>query len=121
MNKCIKLKCSENCQKYNFDFNHENICIECKENFILYKNECVKTECFSKFCGNCCLNLKIGCKSCYECINLEFINGTSLKCHEIFINCEFCFFKLNSDFNCLKCNENYLLIEEKNKCGIVEF
>ena len=50
---------------------------------------------------------------------MKFIDGIILNCEQTFDNCESCFFKLNSDLQCLKCNEMSLFIKEKNKCAII--
>ena len=47
---------------------------------------------------------------------MKFISGIVLNCEETFLNCETCYFKLNINFDCLKCNEKSSFIENKNEC-----
>ena len=116
--KCLKIICQDNCLECHLDTFDNKICTICKNVFSLYENNCLKSICFSSFCNNCSFNLIEGCDICYECLNLDFINGLILNCEEIFQNCEFCFFKLNSELNCLKCNNKSIFEKDKNICSI---
>ena len=117
--KCSELICQKNCLECYLDLNNEKNCSKCENNFSLFNFECVKDICFSTFCQDCSENLKSGCDLCYNCINLKFIEGIVLNCEETFLNCKSCIFKLNSELQCLKCNDFTIYVKEKNKCTII--
>ena len=90
--------------------------MECENNYTLFNYDCIEQICFSEFCVECSLNLKKECEVCFQCKNLKFITGLTLKCSEKIYNCEFCFFKLYSELKCLICENDYIYDRGINKC-----
>ena len=74
----------------------QNNCLQCAVNYTLYNHEYIEKICFSEFCKKCSLNLKNNCEICYQCKNLSFITGLTLKFYEKINNCKSCFYKLYS-------------------------
>ena len=116
--KCVEKICNENCLDCFYDINNDHFCTKCDNVYILDNSKCVKEICFGNFCNDCSFQLNFGCEICYDCLNLNFLEGIVVNCELTFLKCKFCYVKFNEISKCLIFDNDSFL--EFNKCLAIE-